>query len=169
MTSFEKTPLDCWIAGKIGLQPSAANAGVNRFDLALYQLEKLRKIVDYAKKNSPFYARHLSQINTADHGLDLKSIGDITSLPFTTSEDLVSHGLQMLCVSQSQIARVITLQTSGTTGPPKRIYFTEEDLELTADFFFPRHAGHGFTRRSGNGLDAWTQSGFRGRAACCGP
>jgi phenylacetate-coenzyme A ligase PaaK-like adenylate-forming protein len=38
-------------------------------------------------------------------------------------------------VSQDAIARVTTLPTSGTTGAPKRLYFTEEDLELTVDFF----------------------------------
>ncbi len=30
---------------------------------------------------------------------------------------------------------MVTLQTSGTTGRPKRIYFTNEDQELTIDFF----------------------------------
>jgi phenylacetate-coenzyme A ligase PaaK-like adenylate-forming protein len=40
-----------------------------------------------------------------------------------------------LCVSQDEIHRVVTLDTSGTTGEPKRIYFTREDQELTIDFF----------------------------------
>ena len=132
MTYFQTTPLNSWIAHKIGLPQ---NAALNRSDLQTYQLEKLRKTVEHAKENSPFYACHLSKVNTVDNRVDLKSLDDIASLPFTTSQDLASHGLQMLCVSQSQIARVITLQTSGTTASPKRIYFTEEDLELTADFF----------------------------------
>ena len=132
MTYFQTTPLNSWIAHKIGL---SRNAAFNRSDLQTYQLEKLRKTVEHAKENSPFYARHLSKVNTVDNRVDLKSLDDIAFLPFTTSQDLAAHGLQMLCVSQSQIARVITLQTSGTTASPKRIYFTEEDLELTADFF----------------------------------
>ncbi|WP_226373860.1 DVU_1553 family AMP-dependent CoA ligase [Citrifermentans bemidjiense] len=41
----------------------------------------------------------------------------------------------MLCTSQDEIKRVVTLQSSGTTGQPKRIYFTAEDLEATVDFF----------------------------------
>lgn len=122
------TPLDNWIARKINLP---ANARLTLSDLQTYQMKMLRKTVDYAKKNSPFYARHFSHI----HATDLTSIADIPSLPCTTPHDLITHGLQMLCVSQSQIARVITLRTSGTTASPKRIYFTEEDLELTADFF----------------------------------
>ena len=41
----------------------------------------------------------------------------------------------MLCVSQGQVARVVTLSTSGTTAPPKRLYFSDADLETTLDFF----------------------------------
>ena len=91
----------------------------------------LRKTLDMAMKNSPFYQRHLRGIDPRD----LTSMKDIAALPFITPRDLVDSGLQMVCVSQSDIARVVTLQTSGTTGNPKRIYFTRDDLELTADFF----------------------------------
>ncbi len=36
---------------------------------------------------------------------------------------------------QDEVERIVTLPTSGTTGPPKRIYFTIDDQELTRDFF----------------------------------
>jgi phenylacetate-CoA ligase len=45
------------------------------------------------------------------------------------------NGLRFLCVSQDDIRRVVTLDTSGTTGSPKRLYFTADDQELTIDFF----------------------------------
>ena len=57
------------------------------------------------------------------------------SFPFTTAEDIREHSLQLLCVSQDEIGRVVTLDTSGTTGKSKRIYFTPSDQELTIDFF----------------------------------
>lgn len=38
-------------------------------------------------------------------------------------------------VSQSEIAKVITDRTSGTTGPEKRVYYTEGDLEKTVEIF----------------------------------
>ena len=44
--------------------------------------------------------------------------------PFTTPDDIRRNPLQFVCVSQDEIKRVVTLQTSGTTGEPKRIYFT---------------------------------------------
>ncbi|WP_320129225.1 AMP-binding protein [uncultured Sphaerochaeta sp.] len=34
-----------------------------------------------------------------------------------------------------EISRIVTLETSGTTATPKRICYTEEDQELTIDFF----------------------------------
>lgn len=122
------TPLHEWIADKIGLPkrdiPDSATLGN-------YQLTTLKKTMDFARNNSPFYKDRLGDINPND----LKSMKDITSLPFTYPEDLANSGLQMLCVSQGEIARVVTLQTSGTTASPKRIYFTLNDLEQTADFF----------------------------------
>ena len=41
----------------------------------------------------------------------------------------------MLCVPARDIHRVVTLFTSGTTGTPKRIYFSEEELRLTEEYF----------------------------------
>jgi len=59
----------------------------------------------------------------------------MNKLPFTTSENLKDNPLDFLCVSQNEINRIVTLQSSGTTGKPKRLFFTEADQELTIDFF----------------------------------
>jgi len=59
----------------------------------------------------------------------------MNKLPFTTSENLKDNPLNFLCVSQNDINRIVTLQSSGTTGKPKRLFFTEADQELTIDFF----------------------------------
>jgi len=125
---IEITPLQAWIAAKIGLSKGEVPDAIS---LEKYQLTMLRKTLDLARQNSPFYRHHLRKIDPHD----LNSMEDIALLPFTFPHDLAAHGLQMLCVSQGEIARIITLQTSGTTACPKRIYFTKEDLELTADFF----------------------------------
>ncbi|GAB6143594.1 AMP-binding protein [Desulfocicer niacini] len=122
------TPLDEWIANKTGCSMGSA---LDAEQLQAYQLAMLQKVIETTIENSFFYKSHLKDI-TPHH---LKSIADIVKLPFIYPRDLADSGLQMLCVSQSEITRVVTLQTSGTTGNPKRIYFTQEDLELTADFF----------------------------------
>ncbi len=65
----------------------------------------------------------------------VQRLEDMARLPFTTSDDLKRHPLRFLCVSQTSIERCVTLQSSGTTGPAKRLFFTREDLEHTLDFF----------------------------------
>jgi phenylacetate-coenzyme A ligase PaaK-like adenylate-forming protein len=119
------TPLDRWIAGKIG-----HSAGLTRADLAAYQLEKLNETLDWARRRSRFYAQRLAGLP-----LRLESLADLARLPFTTSEELRAQGQSLVCVSQDDIQRVVTLQTSGTTGEPKRVFYTAEDQELTVDFF----------------------------------
>ncbi|MCR4772583.1 MAG: hypothetical protein K5855_09770 [Oscillospiraceae bacterium] len=54
---------------------------------------------------------------------------------FTTAEDIINGGAAMCRVSQKDIKRVVTMRSSGSTGPAKRLYFTEGDLERTADYF----------------------------------
>src|SRR5579859_4390322 len=110
-----RTPLEPWIAAKIG----AGTRGFTRPELEEFQLQKLRQTILWARTKSPFYAKHL-----AGHCEDeLTSLNDLQRLPFTESEDIRKSGLQFLCVSQGEIHRVVTLESSGTSGEPKRVYF----------------------------------------------
>lgn len=104
---------------------------VSRDSLERYHLEKFREVVDYVKRKSPFYRRLLKDISAAG----LNSFEDVASLPFTTAQHVKDSPLSFLCVSQDEISRVVTLNTSGTTGASKRLFFTAQDLELTIDFF----------------------------------
>ncbi|HEY7745370.1 MAG TPA: AMP-binding protein [Desulfuromonadales bacterium] len=122
------TPLEPWIRTKIGLP---ATQPLTRAALESYQLRKLQETVEYARQHSPLYRSLLQWIG----GEELTSLADIARLPFTTAADLREDELRFLCVSQGEIERVVTLHSSGTTAPPKRLHFTAEDLELTVDFF----------------------------------
>ena len=53
----------------------------------------------------------------------------------TSAKDLQHNGPQFLCVSQSEVERIVTLQSLRKDEPPRRIYFSADDLELTIDFF----------------------------------
>ena len=102
-----------------------------RHELAAYQLSKLRETIAYASLHSPFYRHKLSpQAHT-----ELASLADMGRFPFTTAEELRDEGLRFLCVSQDEISRVVTLSSSGTTGAPKRVFFTADDQDLAVDFF----------------------------------
>lgn len=116
------TPLEPWVTRKIGAD------ALTREALAAYQLAALNETLAWARARSRFYRERLP-------GAALASLDELAALPFTTADDIRAHPLHFVCVSQGEIARVVTLDTSGTTGAPKRLYFTAEDQELTVDFF----------------------------------
>ncbi len=62
-------------------------------------------------------------------------MGGFPGTSLTTPEELKAEPETFLCVPAKEIARIITLKTSGSTGAPKRLFFTEDDLMQTADFF----------------------------------
>jgi len=119
------TPLDPWIGHKIGCQTELTPQAIEA-----YQQEKLAETLHWVRTKSRFYQRHLMHAPQS-----LSSLKELQALPFTTEQDLRTQGLQLACVSQNEIQRIVTLQTSGTTGDPKRICFTAGDQELTVDFF----------------------------------
>lgn len=121
------TNLINWIHSKI----NKTSRHLTREAINAYQLVKLREIIEICREKSPFYRRHLKGFS----GKQIATLEDLSDFPFTTSQDIRDKSLQFLCVSQDEIQRVVTLQTSGTTGNPKRLYFTRQDLELSIDFF----------------------------------
>jgi phenylacetate-CoA ligase len=123
-----KTPLDAWIRAKIDLPPGAA---LTRDALETHQLAKLRETVAHVQKHSPFYQQLLRELPDGFPA----SLADLAQIPFTTAEDFRADPMEFLSVSQSRVARIVTLRTSGTTDRPKRLFFTQDDLELTTDFF----------------------------------
>ncbi|MGI6727755.1 MAG: DVU_1553 family AMP-dependent CoA ligase [Anaerovoracaceae bacterium] len=119
--------LDQWIINKIG----SSSKLLTREELEAYQFKKLIETLNWVKQKSKFYNKILSDIK-----LDkIQKIEDIQKMSFTTVKDLSEHYLDMVCVDLKEISRIVSLNTSGTTGIPKRIFFTKEDQELTIDYF----------------------------------
>ncbi len=119
------TPLEPWIARKIGCP-----GPLRRPEIEGYQLCQLNETLALARARSSFYRQHLASAPPA-----LGSLAALRDLSFTTARDLAAAPLRFLCVSQDEIRRVVTLDTSGSTGPAKRLYFSAGDQELTVDFF----------------------------------
>lgn len=94
--------------------------------LASYQARMLAQAVARAKQLSPFYAEHLSGFSGSE---------PIFKLPTIDGDTIEKQGLRMLSVPLGDISRIRTIRTSGSTGEPKRIYFSEADQERTVDFF----------------------------------
>ncbi len=137
--SVKLTPLDPWIYSKI----VANQPGLTRPEIDAWQVHKINETLALARGKSSFYRKHFQGLPESISKLD-----ELSQFPFTTPEDVRRNPLQFVCVSQDEIQRVVTLQSSGTTGEPKRIYFTNTDQELTIDFF-------------GVGMSTFTQPGDR--------
>ena len=79
------------------------------------QLKKLNDLLAREKSRAGFYANLPEK---------LSSLEELSSLPFTTEEDLAQNAGGLLLVSQSDIQRILSDATSGTTGLPKRVFYT---------------------------------------------
>jgi phenylacetate-CoA ligase len=123
-----KTTFEAWIKKRIGVPSSLA---LTREMVEDYQLEMLKALLDRVKKQSLYYQKKMSGFRPSDIG----SLSGLAMLPFTTPEDLIDGQEDFACVSKGKISRVTTLPTSGTTGNPKRIFYTAEDQEATIDYF----------------------------------
>jgi len=96
-----------------------------------FQLFKLRKTLKHACQESIFYQElfHKHGINPSD----VKSLSDLPKIPFTTPANLMEVPYKLLSVSLTKIDRVFTRVTSGTSGQPKKVFFTGNDLEIITD------------------------------------
>lgn len=119
------TPIEKWILNKTNISKR------DRVELEQYQLNKIKEAITYAKRYSKFYREYLKDVIESD----ITSFEDFEKIPFTLPSNIKNNPLDFLCVPQKDIARVVTLRSSGTSGEEKRIFFTEGDLKLTVDFF----------------------------------
>jgi phenylacetate-CoA ligase len=83
----------------------------------------------HVAKNSPFYRETFA--TRAIKPSAIRSAADLRVLPFTTSRD-VRAWQKFLCVGEEDLSSVFT--TSGTTGEPKRVYFTYRELRSLSNF-----------------------------------
>ncbi len=84
-----------------------------------------RSHLGYIAGNSPYYSRILRGIDPGNMSLD--NLGD---LPFTDKSDLEKYNDELLAVPMSKIVDIVL--SSGTTGKPTRIMYTENDLKRLA-------------------------------------
>ena len=124
-----RTPLERWIASKVSKNSHGEN--LDQVDLRFYQLQRLKNTVDYTRSQSPFYRQTLRELSSKY----LRNLDDIGQFPFTTSDHLQGRGTEFLCVSQSEIERVVTLRILGSDTIIRRLYFTANEVEQTVDFF----------------------------------
>ncbi len=93
-----------------------------------FQEKKLKGLLIYLEKYSPFYRRHFAR-----HKVNIDSIQfleDLTAIPPTTKNDLQLFNWDFLCMPKSEIAEYTS--TSGTLGKPVIVALTEHDVQRLA-------------------------------------
>jgi phenylacetate-CoA ligase len=94
------------------------------------QTERLKKTVTNIYHNIPFYRSKMQEKGLVPG--DIKSIKDISKLPFTNKSDLRdNYPFGMFTVPMSEIVRVHA--SSGTTGKPTVVGYTRNDLQMWAE------------------------------------
>ena len=104
----------------------------SRSEVETYQLYRLNKALRYCRENSSFY-RELFRAAGAPTE-DICDLRDLAKFPFTEPRYLSESPYRFLCTSQAEIARPYSFITSGTTGPKKKIFWTQDDLDRITSF-----------------------------------
>ena len=98
-------------------------------ELQALQLQRLKATLQHAYTNVPHYRKSFD-----DQGIqpdDLKTLSDLSKFPFTTKADLrANYPFGMFAVPREQVVRIHA--SSGTTGKPTVVGYTQEDIDTWA-------------------------------------
>ncbi|MGK5639928.1 phenylacetate--CoA ligase PaaK [Streptomyces sp. URMC 126] len=111
---------------------AALDAGerLSRDELTALQQERLRATLRHAYDHVAFYRRAFDEAGVRPE--DCRTPADLPRFPFTTKADLRAHyPYGMFAVERERIRRVHA--SSGTTGEPTVVGYTERDLATWAD------------------------------------
>ena len=99
----------------------------SREQITKWQTEGLIRTVKHAYENSAYYRKKMD-----DHGVkpeDIRSLADITKLPFICKDDLrEAYPYGLLCMPLRDCVRIQS--TSGTTGRRVIAFYTQHDIDL---------------------------------------
>ncbi len=101
-----------------------------RPELEKLQVERLRRTVERVCRNVPFYREKMSQAGIKPE--DIKSVGDLARLPFTTKQDLRdNYPFNLFAAPKDEVVRVHA--SSGTTGKMTVVGYTKNDINTWAE------------------------------------
>ncbi|MGP4043884.1 phenylacetate--CoA ligase PaaK [Streptomyces sp. 2A115] len=103
---------------------------LTREQLRELQLDRLRATLRYAYDSVEPYRKKFDEAGVAPD--DCRSLEDLSRFPFTTKADLRdTYPYGMFAVPMSEVRRVHA--SSGTTGRPTVVGYTENDISMWAD------------------------------------
>jgi phenylacetate-CoA ligase len=94
------------------------------------QFKRLRSLVDRVYGTVPFYRKKLEESGYKPG--DIRSLSDLSSLPFTTKIDLRdTYPFGMFAVTMERVVRIHA--SSGTTGKPVVVGYTRRDIDTWSE------------------------------------
>lgn len=101
-----------------------------RDEIEAIQLERLKSTVARCYNNVPHYRKKLDEAGVKPD--DIKSLDDITKIPFTVKDDLRdNYPYKLFAVPMREVVRVHA--SSGTTGKPTVVGYTKNDLDMWSE------------------------------------
>lgn len=115
---------------------------LERPQLETLQLQRLQQLVKHLDENVPFYHEKFKQL--AIQPSDIRSLSDLSKLPFTTKQDLRdTYPFGLFAAPQKEIVRLHA--SSGTTGNPTVVGYTKSDIEIWKDLIARALTSYGAT------------------------
>lgn len=103
---------------------------LSRDELMQLQEKRLRELMKHVYEGSPFYHKRLHDAGISPDGVSSKQ--DLKKIPFTTKSDLRdNYPLGLISVDRSNLVRLHA--SSGTTGNPTVVAYTQSDVETWAE------------------------------------
>jgi len=94
------------------------------------QLKKLKETVHHVYENVPFYQKKFKELSIKPD--DIKTLADISKLPFTTKDDLRENApFKMMATSLDNCIELHA--SSGTTGIPITVCYTRKDMDVWSE------------------------------------
>jgi phenylacetate-CoA ligase len=116
---------------------------LDRGSLEQLQLKRLRETVQRVAAHVPFYQQTLAEAGVDP--ADIRSLDDLRRLPFTTNADLrATYPRGLVASPPGELLRLHT--SSGTTGKPKALFFSRNDVDNAAELIARAMAMTGVTQ-----------------------
>ncbi|MAB08352.1 MAG: phenylacetate--CoA ligase [Rhodobacteraceae bacterium] len=102
----------------------------SRDEISALQQKRMAWSLRHAYENSPFYRKRFDEHGA--HPDDFKTLSDLAKFPFTMKQDLRdTYPFGMFAVPREQLVRIHG--SSGTTGKPTVVGYTQKDIDTWAD------------------------------------
>ena len=108
----------------------ASEETLSRENMEALQLERLQAVVKRVYDSVPYYRDKMDKASIKPE--DIKSLADLSRLPFTTKEDMRdTYPFGLFTVDKTKLHRVHA--SSGTTGKPTVVGYTKGDLDIWSE------------------------------------